>query len=79
MLEDLSVEESALLNHLGEAWNMFVDLPELHAWEKVEFMHKIHELQKMIMARPIVQQVNSSYEDPVQSELKIVERQILTP
>lgn len=53
-MDNLSMEEKALVNHLGLAWNMFMELQPLHDWERVEFMHGIHALQNMIMARPII-------------------------
>lgn len=54
----MNEEEKKILNKLGEVWNMFNKLPELHPWSKVEFMHKIHDCQYLIMSRPSQRQIN---------------------
>jgi hypothetical protein len=49
----LTKQENKLVEDLGKAWNKFLLLEELHPTERVEFMHSIHRLQHMIMARPV--------------------------
>jgi len=48
----MNIEEENLLDMLTSIWNKFLELPELHSWEKQEFMHAIHSAQVIIMARP---------------------------
>jgi hypothetical protein len=43
--------ELRILDQLAEVWNNYIKLTELHPSEKIEFMHKLHDLQIMIMAR----------------------------
>ena len=52
-------EELKVLDTLAIAWNLFEKLPQLHPWDKQEFMHSIHSLQRIIMARPAMRQENS--------------------
>lgn len=48
----LTREEKRVMKILGQAWNAFHDLPEEHPNEHNEFVGKIHDLQRMVMARP---------------------------
>lgn len=45
--------ERVCLTKLVEAWNAFVDLPREHSDEVDEFRHKFHDLQRIVMTRPI--------------------------
>ncbi len=48
----ISNEELEVLNCLTEAWNRFVHLAPAHPDELAEFRFKIHDLQRMVLARP---------------------------
>lgn len=48
----LSKEEQDVMDSLVKAWNDFLELPVYHQWDQQEFMHGIHQCQKIIMARP---------------------------
>lgn len=48
----LTRDEKRVMKILGRAWNAFHALPEEHPNEQQEFVGKIHDLQRMVMARP---------------------------
>ena len=48
----MTEHEKAVLNHLVEAWNVFLSLPIEHPDDVTEFRRCIHSAQFMIMARP---------------------------
>jgi hypothetical protein len=50
----LTEEEAKIVELLAEVWNLFVELPLLLEWDSVEFMHVIHDAQRMILSRPVV-------------------------
>ena len=50
----LTLDECAVLNHLVEAWNMFLSLETLHPWEQQEFQAAIHVAQHILMSRPVL-------------------------
>lgn len=55
MMEDLAKltqEEEAILMLTEEIWNRFLELPINHPMEKDEMAIKIHDIQRMIIARP---------------------------
>jgi len=43
--------EIEIVDKLGEVWNSFLDLPNEHSIESVDFMDAIHTAQRLIMAR----------------------------
>lgn len=49
----LERDEHEVIHHLVQAWNAFLKLPVQHKDDVPEFRHKIHDLQRMIMARPV--------------------------
>ena len=49
--DELTPEEIALLEGLGDCWNQFCQLPAGHPADAIEFSTAIHVLQNMIMAR----------------------------
>lgn len=49
----LTEQEKSVIDSLVEAWNRFSELPVLHEWDAREFMHGIHQCQKIVMARPV--------------------------
>ena len=53
----LSQDEMAVLDHLVAAWNGFVRLPLLHPHERQEFMSVMHEAQRIVMARPVMREM----------------------
>lgn len=50
----LTDAEERLLQFLGEAWNQFAQLPELHPCDRQEFVAAIHAAQNIVMARPVM-------------------------
>lgn len=47
----MTLEESHVLEKLGEAWNAFIALPPLHPHDADEYMRAIHAAQNIILAR----------------------------
>lgn len=43
--------EIELVDNLGKCWNAFLELPNEHGTESVDFMDAIHVAQRLIMAR----------------------------
>lgn len=54
----LSDEEEAVIEQLAAAWDAFLQLEQLHPDHVAEFRHGIHQLQYLIMARPVQRQFN---------------------
>lgn len=55
MMEDLAKltkEEEEILMLTEEIWNKFLQLPIYHLMEQSEMAIKIHDIQRMIIARP---------------------------
>jgi hypothetical protein len=50
--ELLTVNESNVLRQLAEAWNQYIELPEVHPQDRDEFMRAIHAAQNIVLARP---------------------------
>lgn len=50
--EKLTQQEEAILILTEEIWNRFFELPVNHPMEVNEIAIKIHDIQRMIMARP---------------------------
>lgn len=50
----LTPEEEEVLELLAEAWNKFVLLPFQQPGEQNEFMRALHEMQRLVLARPVV-------------------------
>jgi len=46
-------KEKEVLRHLVNAWNDFIELPEMHPSDKEEFQHCLHQLQYLIGIREI--------------------------
>lgn len=53
----LNEAESAVLQQTAELWNAYLALPMVHPAEKSELCAKIHDLQRMILARPAMREV----------------------
>ena len=51
-LAKFTQEEEAILRLTEEIWNRFLELPINHPMEKDEMAIKIHDIQRMIIARP---------------------------
>lgn len=47
-----SQEEEEILELTAELWNKFLQLPIYHLMEQSEMQYKIHDIQRMIIARP---------------------------
>jgi len=54
----LTDKEQKVINALVEAWNSYLELPEIHQDHFNEFRDIIHKGQYMIMARPVMIQLN---------------------
>lgn len=52
----LTDQEILLLETLGDCWNEFAELKELHSADKGDFAHHIHALQNIIMSRAAVRE-----------------------
>ena len=50
-------KEREILEHLKDAWNLFVELNEKHPMDNEEFCKAIHDAQKMIALR-VARKVN---------------------
>lgn len=50
--EKLTQQEEAIIMLTEEIWNRFLELPVNHPMEVNEIAIKIHDIQRMIMARP---------------------------
>jgi hypothetical protein len=59
----LTRDERLICDCLAAAWRLFLTLPELHQWDRVEFMHAIHEAQRIVLARPAVREVGRNDSD----------------
>ena len=51
---DLTQEEQRIIDCLVDAWNRFVELPVLGQWHSHEFMHVIHQAQRLVLSRPAI-------------------------
>lgn len=47
----LTDEEHRVVKKLGEAWNLFLELPFQHPDDQPDFRKAIHEGQRLILAR----------------------------
>ena len=45
--------EAKVIDHLVEAWNGFVKLPQQHPQDHIEFNQAIHRCQHLIMVRQV--------------------------
>lgn len=50
--EKLTQKEEAIIRLTEEIWNRFLELPINHPMEANEMAMKIHDIQRMIIARP---------------------------
>ncbi len=48
----MTVQETAIVENLGRAWNAFLALPAQHSSDRMDFLKAIHDAQRIIMARP---------------------------
>lgn len=46
--------ENKIMDHLADAWNLFITLPTQHPDDVNEFRTKLHDLQRSVMAREAV-------------------------
>lgn len=49
-LEKLTKEEKQIIDHLSDAYNIFITLPNKHISDNEEFTRYIHILQRHVMA-----------------------------
>ena len=52
-MRDLTDEELELIEKLADVWNTFVELPVVHPDHNEEFRYGIHQLQRIVMCRPV--------------------------
>lgn len=52
----LTAEEQATLDSLKNAWDNFVALERVHPDEVKEFKGKLHDLQRLVLVRPVLRQ-----------------------
>ena len=53
-MSDLTNKEQKVIDTLVEAWNAFLELPQIHPDHNNEFRSIIHSAQYMILARPVI-------------------------
>ncbi len=51
---DVEDHEAQILNALADVWNQFLRLPSAHPDENNDFRRGIHDLQRIIMVRPVL-------------------------
>ena len=49
----MTPSEDAVLEHLRQAWNLFVTLPVQHSDDTAEFRRSLHDLQRIIGMRQV--------------------------
>lgn len=54
-MRDLNPLEQTIVDNLGEVWNQFNLLAALNEDDDKDFRYHIHSLQRMIMARPVIE------------------------
>lgn len=47
----MTSQEIRVLNLTRDVWNEFLKLPTVHPTDQVEFMHHMHALQNILLAR----------------------------
>jgi hypothetical protein len=60
----LSAEEQGVVDALADAWNRFLAIEPLHSDNIDEFRHGIHQLQHLVMARPVQRYYNKEIQMP---------------
>ena len=48
----LTEEEKEILDLTAQVWNKYLKLPVINQSERTELMGKIHDIQRMVLARP---------------------------
>lgn len=59
-MRDLTPEEQAAAQLLGDAFNAHQQLPEVHPHDAEEFMRAIHAAQNIILSRPATELIRQS-------------------
>jgi hypothetical protein len=57
-VRELTDAERQVVEALGRAFNLFVQLPVVHNDDVDEFRHAIHLCQNIVLARPAVEKLN---------------------
>jgi hypothetical protein len=55
-VRDLTAREQQVLRLLGDAFNVYSELPHVHPNDGREFVHAIHAAQNIVLARPATEQ-----------------------
>jgi hypothetical protein len=63
---EITEYEQRVVAVLGQAWNMFLELPDLHPSDRQEFMQAIHQAQNIVLARVGLRSSDLSYKDPME-------------
>jgi len=62
-INELTKEETLVVDKLIEAWNVFAELPIAHDDDITEFRRGIHQCQNIILSRPTSRVLNSKIKD----------------
>ena len=58
-MRDLTEQEMELIIQTREIWNNFLELPQIHPDHNQEFRYAVHNLQRIIMCRPVGEYLRS--------------------
>lgn len=58
-MRELTPEEQDVIDQLGKAWNLFLELPTIHPSDNPEFAQSIHQAQNIVLARPALESIQS--------------------
>ena len=59
----LTKKEKKVIDYLVLAWSNFLRLETLHPDEQEEFRHAIHQVQSLIMCRPVQREFNAEIKE----------------
>ena len=62
-INELTKEETLVVDKLIEAWNVFAELPIAHDDSVTEFKRGIHQCKNIILSRPTLRVLNSKIKD----------------
>lgn len=53
----MTKEEQEIIDKLADAYNLFIELSIIHSRHQEEFMHKIHDAQRIVLCRPALKSI----------------------
>lgn len=62
-MRDLTREERRIVERLGDTAALHTALPQVHESDIPDFIHHVHALQNIVMARPVVEAYASAVDD----------------